>query len=80
MPMYGRKEDARVALDNCYCYAPRVIWRLVGATLMSMIFLEVFELQATSLVYWKVKAINFNWMSQDTEPVVVMIRSGFDYD
>ena len=61
MPMHGRKEDARVTLDNnCYCYATRVIWRLVGATLMIMIFLEVFELQATSPVYLKVKPINFN--------------------
>ena len=39
-----------------------------------------FELQDTFPVYWKVKAINFNWMSQDTEPVDVMILSGFDYD
>jgi len=52
MPMHGRKENARVALDNnSYFYAPRVIWRLVVATLISRIFLEVFELQAILPVY-----------------------------
>ena len=53
MPMHGHKECASVALDNnSYLYAPKVIWRLVGATFMNMIFVEVFELQ--------VKAISFN--------------------
>jgi hypothetical protein len=43
MPMHGRKEDARVALDNNhYFYAAREIGKLVGATLMSMIFLGSF--------------------------------------
>jgi hypothetical protein len=59
--MHGHKEDSRMALDNnSYFYARRVIWRLVGATLKITIFPEVFELQATSPVYGKVNAINFN--------------------